>query len=215
MSFYVFCGILLGIAIVIYLWYLYSSIKRINDNDVLSLNSDIDMILTPWFISQTKNKRYGSQLNLEQFEDLPSMLLKQLFNIDGKDKAQIIKYNGGKYNLRDIIGINAEIVLNENYNDESIFDTSLIKDIVDENLIDIGKEYLEKVLAHRWEKINNLNDPNVINNSGSYLYLKECNIPNVISEKTNQGYRINLLCSDLEFGALIKRWEAFVPILMI
>ena len=106
-----------------------------------------------------------------------------------------------------------------------------LDEIMDSELASTSYNYLSSVLKYRWQKIKSLN-MQILNNEGSYLYLDTNAFnQNIINEKqvrlygddgqfnidddilynninglrTNQGIRINLLCSDIDFEELINR----------
>lgn len=105
--------------------------------------------------------------------------------------------------------------------------------IISSELDLLANEYIKDVLRVRWEQISNLNDPNVLNRSGSYVYIRSplTNGTSIILGKTDKvgstgncltifgnesngviamntrfGARINLLCTNYEFEALMSRW---------
>jgi hypothetical protein len=97
------------------------------------------------------------------------------------------------------------------------FDFTDISLIINNELDIIAHDFISDLLRYRWEQISQLNDPDILNQSGSYLYLSThedisyglpINVLNgVIALMTQSGARINLLCSNYEFEALIKRWK--------
>ena len=128
------------------------------------------------------------------------------------------------YDIRSAIGVNTDIALIHNErlrntlrrNNTSDFSSEILP-IMESELEIVAKDYLDQVLKYRWGKIIELNDDRVTNNNDSkiamglydtFLYLRECNIPNIESATTPMGFRINLLCGDLEFETLIKRWKS-------
>ena len=85
------------------------------------------------------------------------------------------------------------------------FDLSKLQAIVNSDLDIIAQEYLKTILTNRWNRISELNDPRILNKFGTYLYLHEDSIPNVHGYQMGAYTRYNLLCTDREFDALIKR----------
>lgn len=101
------------------------------------------------------------------------------------------------------------------------YDPTELDAIINSDLDLMAHDSLKEILNFRWEQIIKLNDPNLLNigtNRGSYAYLR---IPNnnisddittdimdgVTAAITSHGARINLLCSNLEFEELMKRWS--------
>jgi hypothetical protein len=113
-------------------------------------------------------------------------------------------------------------------------DMSEINTIMSHELDLPARDYFREVLQHRWKQIRQLNDRNVLNSQqqeGSYLYLVAVevvidaalgtvppdntvivfspqNTGGVTATIAPNGARINLLCTDLEFETLMKRWTA-------
>jgi len=116
------------------------------------------------------------------------------------------------YEMRSAIGVNIDIGIIHNSNlrttlrRNNTIDFTEINSIMEKELDVIARDYLKQVLKYRWEKILQLEDNNIINANISphptgvydtFLYLRECNIPNIETTTTPIGIRINLLCDDL------------------
>lgn len=122
------------------------------------------------------------------------------------------------FHIRDVFGIPGEIAI--------IYDEDIRKQLRSQNdnydLLKLNNimtmdpegfisSYLQNVLNARWKQLLELNNPNISNNSGSYLCIDEAdtNLPeNIIATRSNSSAKINLLCTNLEFEALIKRLTA-------
>ncbi|CAH6418211.1 Hypothetical protein HVR_LOCUS78 [uncultured virus] len=229
--------IIVAIIAIAYAWYITRGMHFIPDDKILLLNTNDDHILSAWY-------QYNTQptftFNIDEYE-LGARFLQHIYNIEVQSNLLILgsdissQYSSITrsslstiyfpntdciFNLRDSIGKNMEIAVI--YNDEirailrrnNTIDPSDLHAIAEGGLDIIARDYLKEVLKYRWNKINELNDPNVLNREGSFLYLQECTIPNVQTTNTSRGVRINLLCKDLEFETLIKRWKAYVPVII-
>lgn len=136
------------------------------------------------------------------------------------------------FDLRSTTGLPIEIAiihntrLKQDLRRNNSCDLTELNSIIESDLDIIAKNYIQEVLKFRWEKINKLNDSTILNinhnntSYESYLYLP---LPNTQSQSetitvldsvsafvTPQGARINLLCSNFEFEALIKRWTNYL-----
>lgn len=121
------------------------------------------------------------------------------------------------FDLRSNIGKELEIaaihdpVTRTRLKNTNYYNMNEITSIMESNLDTVARDYLKQVLKYRWDKILEINDPNILNRNrypGTYLYLRECTIPNIqaYADPNNNIIRVNLLCTDLEFETLLKRW---------
>lgn len=131
------------------------------------------------------------------------------------------------FDLRSTIGKCGEIAIVNNprirgtLQRSNTLDFSEISLIINSELETVANDYLREVLKFRWDHILQLNDPSILNRFGSYIYLRTSDdiIPGlpvqvlgnrVTALMTPQGARLNLLCSNYEFEALIKRWKEYL-----
>lgn len=190
---------------------LLSNYYRNNVNDIISYdNTDTETASTlikrlynitidPSLIvvGQDIDKQYYNETNVH------------LVNIASKDDFKIgtdcIIY------IRDKIALEGEIAIIYNKRlckklfNHNRYDLSMVQKVINNNLDVIVNKYLEEVLAFRWNKLKELP---LINSHGSYAYFKEKDFTfdNVDGYRDNNVVRINLLCSDIEFDTLIKRY---------
>lgn len=146
-----------------------------------------------------------------------------------KDKIRNI------YSLRDIIGISGYVAYVEDENDHEFIsqnvkftNKNLIDKIVDCDLVESVKKKITNKLNQRWKqlidtskyKLDILNSTkfSIENKNGkktvrileeklmpSYAIIKDNLIENTILKQSEDGYKINMLCSDREFNTLMKR----------
>lgn len=131
------------------------------------------------------------------------------------------------FDIRSTIGKAGEIAIinnsrvRENLQRNNNLDFTEISSIINSDLETVANDYLLEVLKFRWTHILELNDPSILNSSGSFLYLRTSQettlgLPvlvlggRVTALMTSQGARLNLLCSNYEFEALIKRWREYL-----
>lgn len=190
-------------------------LKRIHDIEInpglLVLGTDLD---NQYFnITRTHlNIKYldtSNQTNFTQSENLFQTNVDYLFDI------------------RSTIGKSGEIAIinnsrvRENLQRNNNLDFTEISSIINSDLGTIANNYLREVLKFRWTQILELKDPSLLNSCGSFLYLRTLKdttsgVPvSVLGERvtalmTSQGARLNLLCSNYEFEALIKRWKEYL-----
>ena len=223
--------IIIIIISVIVVWYISSNIRENSNNTELELNTDDDKILQQWF---EENKKQSFDIDLTN-EQIIAKLIKKLYSFDVDYKKIIIgtkldrKYFyitkrkiSTKFSdkedcilyLRSIIGINYEVCiinssnkifskLSNAQNDINLF---YLNDIIESNLEKTGYDHIRKVLNTRWDRILETNNTLERTSDDSFLYLKSThNIPNLLTHPTSKGNRINLLCNNVEFEALIHR----------
>ena len=229
MSEIIYILIIIIVIAVIIVWYISSSIRENSNNTELELYTDDDKILQQWFQDNVKqsfnidltNEQIISKLisKIYNFEVDPKNIIigtkldKRYFYITKRkisttfsDKEDCILY------LRSIIGINYEICiihssnnvydkLSNSQNDINLF---YLNDIIESNLEKTGYDHIRKVLNIRWDRILTANNSLERTSDDSFLYLKD-NIPNLVSHPTSKGNRVNLLCNNVEFEALMYR----------
>lgn len=218
-------SILVSLLTVLYVWYKTNQMRSVEH---LFLDTDEDKLLSKWFDSHIKPEYH---FDLDE-KKVASDFLEKIYGIEVDPKFIIVgkdlitqhptlspKYKFGKdciFYLRDVLGIDTEIaIIYDKVRRESMsygkFDSQKINDIVAYGVGVKAKEFLENLLSTRWNIIDKLEDSNVINSKGSYLYIKsetkELFGNTVIGAVTPFGIRINLLCTDFEFDMLIKRWK--------
>lgn len=134
------------------------------------------------------------------------------------------------FDLRSTCGKPGEIAIIHNsrirklLQNNNNLDMSELNLIINSDLDIMANDYLKQILKFRWDKIKELNVPNLLNNEGSYAYIQTNDniintdldgsiiiLDNVLAKITTQGARINLLCSNYEFETLIKRWKKYLP----
>lgn len=216
MSAWLFFIFILALVVVV-IGYNYSrKMESYSDNVLIDLSTNENKLLDDWYKDELSrdSKTFDE---IEQFK-LAQLLLEKHFNIKEDENNLIIsndissKYPTLKtYKLRDVIGRNVEISIIKNQKirerllSEFSFDDEKLSDVYRLSLDDLAKDFLTKVLNKRWDSIKNLENENVINDSGSYLYLKNDENLNVKTKPEKRKFRVNLLCPEREFRALISR----------
>jgi hypothetical protein len=131
-------------------------------------------------------------------------------------KDEIVNMDNEKdwvFNLRDVIGKNCQIALvnNKRLHSQlaisSNYDLNELDAFLKSDLVLLTRDYITNTIKDRWEKLKELNNPNIINDNGSFLYMEKNDIPNVKMLKTDNGHRVNLLCKELQFHAFLKRMK--------
>lgn len=132
------------------------------------------------------------------------------------------------FEIRSLIGKPGEIAIMHNQNivarmrRNNNLDLSEVGAIMDNDLDVIARDYFIQLLKTRWEQLRELNDPKLLNTEGSYAYYKPDitgtdpiilfgNVTAASVPHDKSIARINLLCKDLEFETLLKRWRASLP----
>ena len=225
MSYYLVISFAVALIAVIYIWWVTRGLGTISDDTILLLNTTDNYLFAEWYKHHIKP---SFDFNINEYE-IAARLLHSLYDIEvdpnliviGNDIASQYhkltrKYlpSDSIYDIRSAIGINTEIaliyddrlrsILRRNNNLDSFND---IPPIIETKLEIVAKKYLSQILKYRWNKIIELGDDRVINNSGTFLYMTACDIPNVETALTPIGFRLNLLCGNLEFETLISRWK--------
>lgn len=151
------------------------------------------------------------------------------------DISSIIKDNNILFDIRSSLGINCDIAIIHNSNlrnklqKDSLYDLYTLDSILETNHALAVHKYLSNELNARWDVISSINLPNILNNNGSFVYLKVD--PNFYSDKyyntvitifdniqatmTPKGARINLLCSHNNFKLLMTRLSQYNIPLMV
>ena len=226
------------------MWYISSSyytdnIKvNIADTDAKLLN---DWFTHELHCSSELSTEFNTDANLSaQTQIAAATLLKVLYDVN-IDATNIIvglnidkKYykltgknlvpNRTLFDLRDVLGLSLQICivnarlyqkLTQDHNSQvNEHQLRLLIAIIEDKAYDLVLSYIKKVLDHRWNKLQELQDERIINNSGSYLYLRSDNeqiLPNITGLLlSKEQVRINLLCTEYEFDLLLKRWRVYM-----
>jgi hypothetical protein len=216
---------------ILYVWYATSNHNNILATKILSLETEDNPIISKWY---EMHITHILDFNVDE-NAIASRFIKRIYNVDVAPNLLVIGPNiSGSYaeltgraistkvtndhdsviDLRPYIGSPCEIAI---IRDDALrkrlttiyknYDLTALNDIMNNNLDILSSEYVNKVLESRWHDIASINDDCVINNSGSYLYLRECPVSNVLAAQTKYGYRINLLCTDSDWEQFMSRWR--------
>lgn len=232
MNIYLLISLLLFAILIIFIIYMILTKSSTHNPNILNLNTEEDKILTPWF---DKNIRLSYNLEIIDDLDVAQQFLERLFNIKIDKNKIVIGHNltSQYYNLtnniidsnyhenkdtifllRDILGISGNIAIIHDLNirnelaKKNHIDLTYLKSIIDNELDIIARDYLKKILIDRWNTIKTVDNLEIINSSGSFLYLKTLPTDNIKAFKTNNGFRINLLCTNTEFDTLIDNLKS-------
>lgn len=222
---FVWISVLVSLLTILYVWYVTNKMRSVTH---LHLDTDEDKILSKWFDSNIKP---GYQFDLDDHK-VASMYLQNIYDIKVNDRLIVTgknllnqhpklsrQYSPKKdciFYMRDVLGIDIEIaIIHDKYKRDSIcqegFDYHRVYNIISCDAGIKSRDFLQNTLKNRWNAIEKLEDPTVINSFGSYLYIKseekELFNDSVLGAITPFGTRVNLLCTDLEFDILIKRWK--------
>lgn len=216
---------IVAVILVILFWYL-SRYYTITDDDVLDLMGDDNLVTEKWIKSNIEGKTNFDR----DGESTASRLLQRNLNIEVNPNDLVVGLNLAKqfrdltniniadnqiFDMRAILGIPGEIMIVKDSKIKSILrrqndlDISLINIVMENDLDTIACKYLSELLTKRWQLLQQslfgiAIEGNITNNN-SYAYLESCNLPKVELLDTNKGKRLNMLCSDRQFDALIKR----------
>ena len=213
------------------MWYCSSNYRT--DAIKVDLSGSEDKLLSDWYSEQNKDVT-----DLPVVESSPEILactvLSRLYNVDVEPAVLALGNNldveyqkltgrhlvAGEtlFALRDTLGLSLDIAVVRSSKvrralASSTCDLTQLQSIIDNKLFEQAAPYLKKVLDHRWTKLLELEDSRIINNSGSYVYVRgdsEHVLHNVIGHQSNDIVRLNLLCSEHEFDLLLKRWRRYM-----
>lgn len=236
MGYYLVFTFIIAIIAIIYIWYASREINSISDDKILSLETREDRILSNWYKQNIKpsfnfdldenviaakflHRIYDLEINPDLLvigTDLASQYtsLSQQSLISGMNHTPA---SDCIFDIRSSIGKEGEIAIIHDVRIRSIlrnnnnYDPIELNAVLEYELDIIARDYLKTVMKYRWDKLIQLNNPNLINKEGTFAYFTDFNIPNVQTANTKQGVRINLLCTDLEFETLIKRCSSHLP----
>jgi hypothetical protein len=233
MDYTIIIMILVAVALVLIMWY-YSS-DYYTDGIKVNLSSTEDKLVAGWYNEQ---KISVEMINDVSNEVLASMILSELYNVDAESDTLVFgtdlatKYHKltGKrlvtgdtlFNLRDSLALSLDIAIVRNIQVRKALqaedcDLTQLRAIIHNRLHEQAVPYLKKVLEHRWGKLTELEDNRIINNSGSYVHVRsdtEEILHNVVGHYEAGVVRLNLLCSEREFGLLLKRWRRYTKSLL-
>lgn len=259
MSYFLIASIVIAMLAILYVWYVTRGLNSVADDAIIPLNTSEDKQLQNWYksniepsIDLTINEFEIAAKYLQRVHKLeisPDLLVVgnnlqlQYYELT-KDHDPIkaflpYKYEPDKdcvFDLRSSLARPGEIAIIyddklrqklRQKNNTNLDDIALI---MNSGLDEIAHNYLTGMLNFRWEQINSLKDPNVVNNGGSYLYyrlpeglpeglpkgsgddegvttiLDKVAVLNSRSDELPLG-RMNLLCNNYEFEALMIRWK--------
>lgn len=229
--------IVVALISIIYVWYITRYSHIINDSEPLELQGEENKILDVWYQAINKSPFDFGLDNREIAANFIERLLNR--KVDPEDivignnlKEQYYKITGKNIeedyiNVRDLIGKPWEflIITDKSLRDKFIVEQINLNELNDIMLANLDKsayDYIADLLSVRWGMINELNDSDIINDKGSYLYVKlPDNIEeenkvivkqNIVAARTMKGARINLLCDNWEFETLIKRLKQSITV---
>lgn len=241
--YYLLASILIAMIAVFYVWYASRSFRHIPDDEPLLLHTDEDKLATMWY---EQNIKQIIDFNVNEIE-VATRYLKQIHELEvdpdfvviGEDlqsryhritgKYLELKYDAVKdciFDIRSSIGKKGEIAIIYNkklalqMRQYHTLDIAELNAIISQGFDILVRDFFRKILDSRWEKLRELNDPNLTNSHGSYAYVKMKvdipldtvtlygNVTAVVLPQNRSIARINLLCKDLEFETLLKRWRA-------
>lgn len=220
MSYFLVITFLVALCAIIYVWYVTRSFI-IPDDTTLILDGDENKLLSKWY----KNNITPSYDFTLTDNEIAAKYLKRFHNIDIDPQLLVIgtELNGSfseLFDIRDSLGESGQIAIvddkkvRDRLQRVNSCDLSMVNQIMDSDLDKIAANYIKNTLETRWNKILELNDPNLVKkHTGGYVYLNSNNanqaliFSNVVGKATKDGIRLNLLCDNYEFDALIKRWQ--------
>lgn len=228
MDYFIIILIIVALLSILYVWYISKSINNYPDDKILDLSTDEDKILSNWY---SDNLKIIYEYGINE-EDIAVEYLHNVYNLEVDPKSIVIGNNiysqymkiTGKelpkdsiFDLRSSLGIPGEIAIitNNKIRNKLIrtnnYDIKMLYEIVKSGVDKNAHLVLQEILKYRWTKIKETLN---LEGSGSYLYLQSENIPDtstfevfpgVVSSVTDNSFRINLLCTDLEFNTFLKR----------
>jgi len=214
--------IIVALLSILYVWYMSKTINNYPDDKILDLSNNNDSILSKWYestiqiIYQYDNDE--SEIAAEYLHNVYDLEVDPKLIVIGENLNSQYKKLTRKelpknciFDLRSSLGIPGEIAIINNDKIRNIlirnnnYDIKLLYEIVKSKVDKIAHDALQEILKYRWSQITETLD---IKGFGSYLYLEndtEEIFPGVLSKITEEGCRINLLCTDLEFNTFLKR----------
>lgn len=214
--------IIIAFLAVIIVWYLSYRTTHIADDVEIILDDTEDKLVTAWYEAHIN---HDSEITMTETE-LATAILDQFYNIKVKPHLLIIGTNLNHqyyqhteehlpkkylYSLREKFAINAEIAVIGNkkvmaqLRKNNKYDYDVLCRLYQGNLLVTAEQYLTSVLQHRWDKLESLNI--FPHGDNSFFYSKDI-LPNIHGHRLDNGlYRYNLLCSNVEFQAIIARLE--------
>lgn len=228
-----FALVIIAFVLVVVFWYFTRDYRSIPDDRVIDLATNENRLLDAWYAHHLQpslaldlndqeiaarclDRMYHIQVD-PQLLVIGEELTQTYFRLTGISLPISDQLEPGVdqiFDLRKIIGRPGQIAIihSQRYRDRlgrsTNYDTGQLQSIMDLQLDSRTQTYLNEILKYRWGKISELNDPHLISGSdATYIYLRECRIPNVTTTELQGMHKLNLLCTDLEFATLIQRWQ--------
>lgn len=243
MNYFLIVAIIVAILAVLYVWYVTRGLNSIDDNTNLSLDTEEEKLLKHWYKSNIQ-ETYDFNVN---DKEIAAKYLQRIHNVEVDPNLLVLgknlntqyyalthsslsyEYNPNEdciFDLRSSLAKDVEIAIvhssrvRQVLNKNNSSDLTELNQIMNSDLDAIAHEFITSVLKFRWDQIDTIHDPNIVNHEGSYLYYRipEGNRPgttvtilNSVNALvvSNTLARINMLCSNYEFEALIKRWKEY------
>lgn len=198
---------------VLYVWHVTNKMKSVKH---LDLSQSTDKVVEPWLkknVTTWSLETDEKKVAAKYLEKVHNLTVDPKTVIFGKDLLVKVPTLERVFYVRDSFGIDLEIAVASGVKTDDIdFNWQFFNSVLDSESCGRVLEFLTSLLKKRWEMIKALQDPRVLNESGSFLFLKtkdtEIFNNSVLASATPFGARINLLCNDFEFDMLMKRWKA-------
>ena len=247
MSYFLVVAIVIAVLAVLYVWYVTRGLNSIADDTTLSLETEEDKLLIHWYRASIQPS-YDFNVNdleiaatylrrVHDVEVCPSLLVVGS-NLEAQYQALTRKSLSTRYtprgdcffDIRSNLAKDGEIAIIHDPTVRAALRRNNTVDLTEVSLIIsnemdlMARDYIQEVLKIRWGQIRSLNDPHVLNQNGSYVYLRVNKGSETISKEiaiglpvtvldrvtafmTPKGARLNLLCTNYEFETLMKRWK--------
>ena len=224
--------IIVALLLIVMMWYITSS--RYTNTITVDVSGTEAKVVSDWYNRElVLSTEIITEDPVNRIKEVASQLLREVYDIEISNSSSIIvgtTLNEQYYqltnkilvlgrtvfDLREILGIPLQIALIDPRWHSSLLDMnddnlSLLIAIVEQKAHTLVQPYLAKLLEQRWTQLQELQDPRILNNSGTYVLVQSNTaeiLPNTFGLLMGNKVRLNLLCPQREFNLILQRWRA-------
>jgi len=215
---------------ILFIWWYTAGRNDIPESTVIDLSTSENKILDvssfPETIVFTPQAEIAAQYLQQQHGLTPAA---DRITLTGYDNLVSKEHS---FNLRDEVGLDMKIVIFEDgahipdMISPSMDEIAKLQKILEADLLGQATEIVRRTLDDRWRRLLELSFPSLKNDSGSYAHFEAWSLTNVkvatrdpgrgdykAQQSINQhgtDYRLNMLCTEVEFNNTLRRMAKFM-----
>lgn len=214
---------------ILFIWWYTAGRNDIPESTVIDLSTSENKILDVSSLPET--------IDFTPPAEIATQYLQQQHGLTpvAADRIQLTNDYLGKeqsFNLRDEVGLDLQIVVFEDgahipdMISPSMDEIAKLQKILQADLLGQATEIVHRTLDDRWRRLLELSFSSLRNDSGSYAYFEEWPLTNVKVATRDSGYsnyqpqqsvhqpgadyRLNMLCTEVEFNNTLRRMAKFM-----